>query len=136
MHLILTIVITILILLLLPGRIARSNLYPEIVGVHGTWLNVSDITTIISAVLTVIRLPITSWSGTVAWRCGFLLMEKGNIDLRQLNWMVSWKMPRPAEFTAPIRRIPKCSPKRHPTKSHHKPMVPEWAIMTTPWLLF
>jgi hypothetical protein len=125
-HLILTIVITILILLLLPGRIVRSNLYPENVGEYGTRLSVSDITTVISAVLTVIRLPITSWSGTVAWRSGLLLMEKGNIDLRQLNWMVSWKMPRPAEFTAPIRRISQMLTKK---TSDEKPPQPDGTRM-------
>jgi hypothetical protein len=34
----------------------------------------------------------------IAWRCVFLMMEQGDIDLRQLNSMVSWKLLRPSSM--------------------------------------
>jgi hypothetical protein len=112
-HLLLSTAITAAVLILLPNRIARSDLYPDIAGWTTTWLSVSSITSIISGALTVLRLPITSWSSTVAWRCAFLLMEKGDIDLRQINSMVSWKLLRPAEVTGPFRKL---FSKKAPTK--------------------
>jgi hypothetical protein len=56
------------------------------------WLTSGNINTLISSVLVIIRITIASWSSTVAWRSAFLLMERGNIDLCQVNTMVSWKI--------------------------------------------
>jgi hypothetical protein len=61
-----------------------------------TSLGVGAINTYMTILLVIVRIITTSWSATVAWRSVFYLMEKGNIDIRQLNWRVSWKIGRPA----------------------------------------
>jgi hypothetical protein len=57
-----------------------------------------NINAIVTAVLVLVRVITTSWSSTVAWRSAFLLMEKGEIDLRQLNTMVSWGLFQPVKM--------------------------------------
>ncbi|KAI5800464.1 hypothetical protein FPQ18DRAFT_301090 [Pyronema domesticum] len=95
-HLVIYITTFCAILFWLSGKAMRFN--DNIVMEGVSFLRTSDILTIITAVLVVIRTVTASWSSLVAWRCVFLLMEKGDIDIRQANWTVSWKLLRPISF--------------------------------------
>jgi hypothetical protein len=78
-------------------------------------LGVAGINACVTAALVVTRLASPSWSSTVAWRCAFLLMEKGQIDLKQLNRLVSWKVFLPCNLWKCIR-----TDIRHiPGRPHH-----------------
>ena len=67
-------------------------------GSHSnTWthysLQQSDVTTMISAGLTAIRLLSASWHLLSAWRCAYILLEKDGLSLYQLSNMVSNQIP-------------------------------------------
>lgn len=64
-------------------------------GSHVITPAASDIKAYITAALVLVRVATSSLSGTIAWRCVFLLLEKCDIDLQQLNSIVSWKLFRP-----------------------------------------
>ncbi|KAI5813976.1 hypothetical protein BZA77DRAFT_372817 [Pyronema omphalodes] len=68
-------------------------------------LTVGELNAIITAVLIVVRITTMSWSGVVAWRSAFSLMESDNIDLHQFNTLISWKIFRPVISMAPARRL-------------------------------
>jgi len=51
----------------------------------------SDITTAVSAGVTVLRFFAAIWSGKTIWRCIFILMEKGGISLEQINSLLFWQ---------------------------------------------
>ena len=52
----------------------------------------SDITTAVSAGVTIIRLFAATWSASMLWRCIFILMEKGGVSLRQIDSLLTWKI--------------------------------------------
>lgn len=105
-HFLISILITVMIWKLHGWRVRQEtsellyadmkNLY-ERQGLHAR-ITIGTVNTIIKSALVVVRIVTTSWTSTVAWRSAFLLMEKGNVDLRQLNFTVSWKLFRPAAF--------------------------------------
>lgn len=67
-----------------------------------------DINSAITTAQVFVRIVTSCWPSMVAWQCVFLLMEKGDIDLGQLNSLVSWKSFRPAmlmEWTYTLTRI-------------------------------
>lgn len=68
------------------------------IGTRLTFLRTSDVTSIITAVQVVIRVITSSWSGLVVWRSMYFLMEKSDINIRQIKWMVTWRFLRPATF--------------------------------------
>jgi hypothetical protein len=53
----------------------------------------SDITTVISFALTVMRLVSGMWTAAMAWRCSFILMEKTGVSLQNINWMLTYSLP-------------------------------------------
>lgn len=59
-----------------------------------TYLRASDITTVITGALVIVRIASTSWSALASWRCVYVLLENNGLDLEQLDWMVSWRLPR------------------------------------------
>jgi hypothetical protein len=52
----------------------------------------SDITTAVSAGVTIIRFIAATWSAAMLWRCIFILMENGGISLRQINSLLTWQI--------------------------------------------
>jgi hypothetical protein len=75
----------------IPVRVGDNPAGPGV-----SFLRTSDVGSIITAALVVIRVITSSWSGLVVWRSIYLLMEKSDIDIRQINWMVTWKLLRPS----------------------------------------
>lgn len=51
----------------------------------------SDITTAVSSGVTISRIFAAMWSTSTAWRCVFILMEKGGIFLEQINRLLTWQ---------------------------------------------
>ncbi|QRW26535.1 hypothetical protein RhiXN_12196 [Rhizoctonia solani] len=58
----------------------------------------SDITTLLSVLISVLRLVTSCWLGPLCWRCAFILMEKYGLKPRQLRLLVSYGVP-----TAPLQ---------------------------------
>ncbi|KAF8245488.1 hypothetical protein K440DRAFT_634182 [Wilcoxina mikolae CBS 423.85] len=85
----------------LPGTEANGS--GDIGKWYGINVQVGDISAAIAAGLVLVRMTATSWSSMVAWRCVYMLLEKDTLDLRQLNSMISWKLPRPREFVGWIK---------------------------------
>lgn len=56
-------------------------------------LKVSDVTTIISAVLTIVKIIVGAWAGTIIWNCAFILLEKRGLTLPQVNRIMSFYVP-------------------------------------------
>jgi hypothetical protein len=98
-HFFLYLSISTAVLIALPNRIAYSDILRDKTGVKfANLLRVADINTCMAMALVFIRVTTASWTGTVAWNV-FLLMEKGDIDLQQLNSLVSWKLFRPSKLS-------------------------------------
>jgi hypothetical protein len=116
-HFLIGILITVMVLKLHGWQVRQDTSEPtyadmkdlyERLGLYAH-ITIGPINTIITSALVVIRIVTNSWSSIVAWRSAFLLMEKGNVDLRQLNFMVSWKLFRPAacrEIMGDTYRVP------------------------------
>jgi hypothetical protein len=51
----------------------------------------SDIATILSSSLVVLRLVATAWAGPLCWRSVFLLLEKTGLRRRDLEWIINYK---------------------------------------------
>lgn len=58
-------------------------------------LKVSDVTTLVSAGLTVVKVLVGIWAGTILWNCAFMLLENrpGGLTLPQLNRVFSFYIP-------------------------------------------
>lgn len=56
-------------------------------------LRVSDVTTLISAAMTVIKLLVGGWTGTIIWNCIFLLLEGTGLTLAQINRITTYYIP-------------------------------------------
>ncbi|KAL2060479.1 hypothetical protein VTL71DRAFT_9510 [Oculimacula yallundae] len=64
--------------------------------IHGKLqLRVSDITTLVSAGLVVIKLLLTFWTGVAVWRCAFELTHtrRFELTLKRLSFMARYKLP-------------------------------------------
>ncbi|KDQ59290.1 hypothetical protein JAAARDRAFT_206213 [Jaapia argillacea MUCL 33604] len=53
----------------------------------------SDVTTILSASLVVLRIFTVAWCSATSWRCCFILMEKGGMRLSELGRILSFGIP-------------------------------------------
>ena len=53
----------------------------------------SDITTVLSIALTLMRTATAMWTAATTWRCVFVLMEKKGISLQAINWMTTFRLP-------------------------------------------
>ncbi|KAF2869415.1 hypothetical protein BDV95DRAFT_498212 [Massariosphaeria phaeospora] len=56
-------------------------------------LKVADVTTLISTALTIIRIIVQAWVGTIMWNCAFILLEKRGLTLPQVNRIMSFNIP-------------------------------------------
>jgi hypothetical protein len=125
-HFIISVTVTVAIVNL-DGRIVLPDVsedtYADMNFVYDNYgitsrLTVGKLTGIITVVLVLIRITTTSWSGVVAWRSTFALMEKDNIDLQQLNTLVTWKIFRPVVSMAHARNFFRISPDK--SLQHHE----------------
>lgn len=53
----------------------------------------SDISTVLSIALTLMRTTAAMWTAATTWRCVFILMEKTGISLRAIHWMTTYRLP-------------------------------------------
>ena len=61
---------------------------------HGKYkLQVSDVTTIISVALVVIKLLVGAWTGTVIWNCVFVLLQSQGLALSEINRIMAIYVP-------------------------------------------
>ncbi|KAH6673266.1 hypothetical protein B0J14DRAFT_639209 [Halenospora varia] len=58
-----------------------------------TRLYQSDVTTLVSVSLVIIRLFATAWSSISIWRCAFVLLEKTGLTLQQLSSTIAYGVP-------------------------------------------
>lgn len=123
-HFILYATISATVWFILSGIIVSSNVYkmPNHDGLNHTWLSVSGINACLTASLVAVRVTASSWSSIVAWRFVFLLIEKGGIDLRQLNSMISWKLLLPS---------PSVKSTRFPTNTSYQGKLGVWLGLWT-----
>ena len=58
-------------------------------------LRVSDITTLVSAALVIIKLFLSTWSAIALWRCAYILTHNGkaSLDGPRVSFMISYKLP-------------------------------------------
>jgi len=64
----------------------------------------TDITTLISVVLAILRTAIGVWYSATCWRCAIILLEKGGICFADFKWILSTKLP-----IMPISRRPRAN---------------------------
>lgn len=61
---------------------------------HGRYkLQVSDVTTIISVALVVIKILVTAWTGTVVWNCVFVLLQSQGLELSEISRIMAFYIP-------------------------------------------
>jgi len=58
-----------------------------------TFWNASDITTMVTAGLVLLRIVSNSWAAMSAWRCAFIMLETDGLSLLQFQRTVSWRIP-------------------------------------------
>jgi len=68
-----------------------SNLHSRNASTHFTPLQ-SDITTAVSAGVTIARFFVAMWSAATIWRFIFILMEKDVISLQQIDTLLTWQI--------------------------------------------
>lgn len=58
-------------------------------------LRVSDVTTLVSAGLVIIKYTVTCWSAVAVWRCAYILTQstESGLSPQQLSFMTKYKMP-------------------------------------------
>ncbi|XTI86394.1 hypothetical protein V2W45_1341297 [Cenococcum geophilum] len=79
----------------LDGYLAVPTESPRHVDGGKFKLKVSDVTTLVSTGLTIVRLLVGAWAGTIMWNCAFILLEKrpGGLTLPQLNRIMTFNVP-------------------------------------------
>ncbi|KAH7325509.1 hypothetical protein B0J17DRAFT_632972 [Rhizoctonia solani] len=65
----------------------------------------SDITTILSVSIAILRLVVAGWLGSLCWRCAFILMKEVGIKPHQLHFLVSYSF-----TTVPLHTADKKKP--------------------------
>jgi len=87
----------------LDGYMALDNAAgkPWELGTTRYRLRVSEVTTILSAALVVVRICVSGWTAVTVWRCAFMLMEEGKVKLSQLSNMMAFRIP----FSRPKTRV-------------------------------
>lgn len=78
---------------LLHGYHAVSKDSPHFVDGGKFKLRVSDVTTLISVALVIIKLLVGAWTGVVLWTCVFFLLEKRGLTLGQIGRIMSFNIP-------------------------------------------
>jgi hypothetical protein len=96
LHLVCCILLVLCMVYLLEGYLAALPSQPRYVDGH-LKMRVSDITTLISVALTLIKLLVGAWTGTILWNCIFTLLETSGLNLNQINRILSF-------YTPPFRR--------------------------------
>ncbi|KAH8586654.1 hypothetical protein B0O99DRAFT_656735 [Bisporella sp. PMI_857] len=101
LHLSCCVVISFTIAYVLDGYLAVPAESPRYVDGGKFKLKVSDVTTLVSTGLTIVRLLVGAWAGTIIWNCTFILLEKrpGGLSLPQLSRIMAFNVP-------PIPRSP------------------------------
>lgn len=92
LHLVCCIVLAVTLLCALDGYMA---VYPHSSRYHqGKYkLMVSDVTTLISSALVVIKLLVGAWTGTIMWNCAFILLQSQGLALSEINWLLASYIP-------------------------------------------
>lgn len=95
LHLACCFVISFTIAFKLDGYLAVPAESARHVDGGGYKLKVSDITTLVSTAMTVVKLLVGAWVGTIMWNCAFILLERrpGGLTLPQLNRMMTFYVP-------------------------------------------
>lgn len=95
LHLACCTVVSLTIVYVLDGYLAVPTESPRHVDGGKFKLKVSDVTTLVSTGLTIVRLLVGAWLGTIMWNCAFILLEKRprGMTLRQLSRMMTWTVP-------------------------------------------
>jgi hypothetical protein len=52
----------------------------------------ADVTTILAALITVVRVLASMWCTAMAWRCIFILMQKTGVSLMEISRVLSWRL--------------------------------------------
>ena len=52
----------------------------------------SDVTTVISGGVSILRVFTTMWMTSTVWRCAFILLENGGISLEQIDRLLTWQV--------------------------------------------
>jgi len=102
-HLFLCIAIALIMTRHLDGYLALDNAAgsPWELGTKRYRLRVSEVTTILSTALVVVRICVSGWTAVTVWRCAFMLMEEGKVKLSQLSNMMVFRIP----FSRPKTRV-------------------------------
>ncbi|KAB5589200.1 hypothetical protein CTheo_7358 [Ceratobasidium theobromae] len=58
----------------------------------------TDVATILSSALVILRLIAAAWTGPLCWRSAFLLMEKAGLRRQDLKWITGFGIPAPQAF--------------------------------------
>lgn len=91
LHFLLTMAMIPFMLRFVDGRLVNSD--DEQDGRPGQpRLRVSDITTLVSVALVFVRFVASVWTGMLAWRCAFFLLETEGLTLGQFNNIISWRV--------------------------------------------
>ncbi|KAH8685409.1 hypothetical protein BGZ60DRAFT_466204 [Tricladium varicosporioides] len=93
LHLLSCLIIAICMLRFLDGYLAVSIDSPHFVDGGKFKLRVSDVTTLISAALIVVKLLVGAWTGAIVWTCVFILLEKRGLSLGQITRIMSFNIP-------------------------------------------
>lgn len=101
LHLLISVATVVGMILLLDGYLAQEGdarnpwEFVNEYDAGGGWyrLRVSEVTTVISTAMVAVKILATSWATASIWRCAFILLEKGGLELNRLSRLMSWGLP-------------------------------------------
>lgn len=111
LHCIVAIAITILVTCYVNGRhFNLTDRKPWVPLTNGARIQLSryeplqsDVTTLLSSTLVVLRLVAAAWASSLSWRSAFFLMERPGLKRRDLDWMISFGFFTPPAYLRDVR---------------------------------
>ncbi|KAI5786999.1 hypothetical protein DFH27DRAFT_225242 [Peziza echinospora] len=90
-HFTISIALSVCMILLLDGYMALDGAVNIRMSISTYRLRASDISTIISVVLVLVKLTVGSWAAVSLWRCVYILMEQQDgLKLSEIGSIMSW----------------------------------------------
>jgi hypothetical protein len=92
LHFVCCILLVLCMVYFLQGYRAVLPPSPRMISGH-LKLRVSDVTTIVSTALTLIKIIVSAWTGIIIWNCVFILLEKLGLSLDEIQRILTFSIP-------------------------------------------
>jgi hypothetical protein len=93
LHLVSYVALAVCLILLLDGYFAVAAESPRSLSGGGYRLRVSDVTTLISIALMIVKIFVSAWTSIILWNSVFVLLETQGLTLPQISRIMSYYLP-------------------------------------------